>query len=183
MRSRSEQTAPTPPPLAGRVHYLVGGMLAPRELEWVRKDLTGPGWRHRQAARQVLLMLPVAIAFAFLPGQASVRVSIPLGLLLIAVVMGYTTANTSVTGASTSTGSSVPSRSRRTPTSTTSRYPPIRPSPGSMLNPLSSRLTRKPAACHRTNREPENRITTRRRISVRCRRTLLPSPSAGERPR
>jgi hypothetical protein len=91
VRSRSEQTAPTPPPLAGRVHYLVGGMLAPRELEWVRKDLTGPGWRHRQAARQVLLMLPVAIAFAFLPGQASVRVSIPLGLLLIAVVMGYTT--------------------------------------------------------------------------------------------
>jgi hypothetical protein len=66
-------------------------MLAPSELEWVRKDLTGPGWRHRQAGRQVLLMLPVAIAFAFLPGQASVRASIPLGLLLIAVVMGYTT--------------------------------------------------------------------------------------------
>jgi Family of unknown function (DUF5313) len=65
--------------------------LAPSELEWVRKDLTSPGWRHRQAGRQVLLMLPVAIAFAFLPGQASVRVSIPLGLLLIAVVMGYTT--------------------------------------------------------------------------------------------
>jgi hypothetical protein len=91
VRSRSELTAPTPPPLAGRIHYLVGGMLAPGELDWVRKDLTGPGWRHRQAARQVLLMLPVAIAFAFLPGQASVRASIPLGLLLIAVVMGYTT--------------------------------------------------------------------------------------------
>jgi hypothetical protein len=91
VRSRSELTAPTPPPLAGRIHYLVGGMLAPSELEWVRQDLTGAGWRHRQAGRQVLLMLPVAIAFAFLPGQASVRVSIPLGLLLIAVVMGYTT--------------------------------------------------------------------------------------------
>jgi hypothetical protein len=94
VRSRSDPTVPdarTPPPLAGRIHYLIGGMLAPSELEWVRKDLTGPGWRHRQAGRQVLLMLPVAIAFAFLPGQASVRVSIPLGLLLIAVVMGYTT--------------------------------------------------------------------------------------------
>ncbi len=66
-------------------------MLAPGEHEWVRRDLTGPGWRHRQALRQVLVMLPVAIAFAVLPGQASLRVSIPLGLLLIAVVMGYTT--------------------------------------------------------------------------------------------
>jgi Family of unknown function (DUF5313) len=94
VRSRSETAipeAPASPPLAGRIHYLIGGMLAPTELEWVRQDLTGPRWRHRQAGRQVLLMLPVAIAFAFLPGQASVRASIPLGLLLIAVVMGYTT--------------------------------------------------------------------------------------------
>jgi hypothetical protein len=91
VRSRSETQVLAPPPLTGRIHYLIGGMLAPSEHEWVRKDLTGPGWRHRQAARQVLVMLPVAIAFAVLPGQASLRVSIPLGLLLIAVVMGYTT--------------------------------------------------------------------------------------------
>jgi hypothetical protein len=39
----------------------------------------------------VMLMLPFAIAFAVLPGPGSVRASIPLGLLLIALVMGYTT--------------------------------------------------------------------------------------------
>ena len=94
MRSRSELTTPagqTPPPLGGRIHYLIGGLLPPSCREWVAKDLTGPGWRHRQAGRLVLLMLPFAIAFAILPGTASVRASIPLGLLLIAVVMGYTT--------------------------------------------------------------------------------------------
>jgi hypothetical protein len=91
VRSRSDQTPPAPPPLTGQIHYLIGGLLPPSQLEWVRQDLTGPGWRHRQARRLVLLMLPFAIVFVVLPGSASVRVSIPLGLLLIAVVMGYAT--------------------------------------------------------------------------------------------
>jgi hypothetical protein len=56
-------------------------------------DLTGPGWRHRQARRPFLLMLPFAIAFAILPGNASVRVSIPLALLVVAIAMGYATSD------------------------------------------------------------------------------------------
>ena len=36
-------------------------------------------------------MLPFAAGFAIAPGPADVRVSIPLGLLLIALVMGYAT--------------------------------------------------------------------------------------------
>jgi hypothetical protein len=79
------------PPLIGRIHYLIGGTLPRANLEWVRADLTGPGWRHRQARRPLLLMLPFAVAFAILPGPASVRVSIPLGLIVIALVMGYAT--------------------------------------------------------------------------------------------
>ena len=39
-------------------------------------------------------MLPFAIAFAILPGQASVRVSIPLALLVVAIAMGYATSDT-----------------------------------------------------------------------------------------
>jgi len=95
VRSRSESrgAAPAAPPLTGRVHYLIGGMLPPAYLEWVRADLTGPGWRHRQARRPLLLMLPFALAFALLPGNASLRVSIPLALLLCAVVMGYATSD------------------------------------------------------------------------------------------
>jgi Family of unknown function (DUF5313) len=82
---------PEAPTFTGRIYYLIGGTLAPRYLEWVRADLTGRGWRHRAALRPVFLMLPFALAFAVLPGQASVRVSIPLALLLCAVIMGYTT--------------------------------------------------------------------------------------------
>ena len=93
MRSRSDAEAPKPPPLTGRIHYLIGGMLPPAHLDWVRADLTGPGWRHRQARRPLLLMLPFAIAFAVLPGTASVRVSIPLALLVCAVAMGYATSD------------------------------------------------------------------------------------------
>jgi hypothetical protein len=94
VRSQSETTAPAPPPLTGRVHYLIGGTLAPSHRDWVVADLTGKGWRHRQALRPVLLMLPFALVFALLPGSASLRVSIPLLLVLMAVVMGYTTGDT-----------------------------------------------------------------------------------------
>ncbi len=95
MRSPSEPGGPTPdaPPLTGRIHYLIGGKLPAAHLEWVRNDLTGPRWRHRQARRPLLLMLPFALAFAVLPGTASVRVSIPLALLVCAVVMGYATSD------------------------------------------------------------------------------------------
>jgi hypothetical protein len=86
--------APERPPLTGRVHYLIGGMLPPSHRDWVVADLTGPGWRHRQARRPLLLMLPFAIAFAILPAATSVRVSIPLALLVCAIAMGYATSDT-----------------------------------------------------------------------------------------
>ncbi len=94
MRSPSEPAAPERPPLTGRIHYLIGGQLPASHRAWVVADLTGPGWRHRQARRPLLLMLPFAVAFTILPGSASLRVSIPLALLVCAIVMGYTTSDT-----------------------------------------------------------------------------------------
>ena len=100
MRSPSEPAEPEPsaaqarPPLTGRVHYLIGGVLPPSHRDWVVADLTGPGWRHRQARRPLLLMLPFALAFAIWPAPTPVRVSIPLALLVCAIVMGYATSDT-----------------------------------------------------------------------------------------
>jgi Family of unknown function (DUF5313) len=97
VRSRSEASEPTgpqAPPLTGRIHYLLGGILPPANRDWVVADLTGPGWRHRQARRPLLLMLPFALAFAILPGSSSLRVSIPLLLVVCAIAMGYATSDT-----------------------------------------------------------------------------------------
>jgi hypothetical protein len=71
----------------------MGGMLARVHRDWVIADLTGPGWRHRQARRPLLLMLPFALAFAIWPAPSSVRVSIPLALLVCAIAMGYATSD------------------------------------------------------------------------------------------
>jgi hypothetical protein len=38
-------------------------------------------------------MLPFAIAFAIAPGSANLRASIPLALIVIALVMGYATSD------------------------------------------------------------------------------------------
>ena len=101
MRSPSDDSDQRPggepagsaPPVTGRIHYLIGGLLPAEYLEWVRHDLTGRGWRHRQARRPTLLMLPFAIAFALLPGAASLRVSIPLAMLVATTAMGYATSD------------------------------------------------------------------------------------------
>ncbi|MCK9902724.1 hypothetical protein CC117_25045 [Parafrankia colletiae] len=79
------------PPLGGRIHYLLGGTLPPRYSAWVSHDLTGPGWRYRQALRPFFLMLPFAVVFALLPGQVGVRVTIVVFLLLSGVGLGLAT--------------------------------------------------------------------------------------------
>ncbi len=87
--------APSPdrktPPLTGRLHYLIGGTLPPRYNDWVSNDLTGPGWRLRQALRPFLLMLPFAVMFALLPGQLSVRLTLVVFLLLSGIGLGFAT--------------------------------------------------------------------------------------------
>ncbi|WP_163547984.1 DUF5313 family protein [Candidatus Frankia nodulisporulans] len=81
------------PPLTGRIHYLLGGTLPPTYRAWVSHDLTGPGWRVRQAIRPPLLLLPFAVVFALLPGQPAVR-GIAVGLLLAAGLgLGFATSS------------------------------------------------------------------------------------------
>jgi hypothetical protein len=79
------------PPLTGRIYYLLGGTLPPAYHPWISHDLTGPGWRMRQAARPPLLMLPFAVIFALLPGELAIR-GISVAFLLIAAVgLGFAT--------------------------------------------------------------------------------------------
>ncbi|EIV94014.1 DUF5313 family protein [Frankia sp. QA3] len=79
------------PPLTGRIHYLLGGTLPPTYNAWISKDLTGPGWRTRQAARPFILMLPFAVIFALLPGEAAVRAVTVAFLLVAAAGLGFAT--------------------------------------------------------------------------------------------
>lgn len=79
--------------MGGRLHYLIGGTLPADFRPWVEHDLTAPGWQHRQARRLVLQTLPFALIFLLLPGQAQIRLGIPLFLLLVSVAMGYGTAS------------------------------------------------------------------------------------------
>jgi hypothetical protein len=84
------QAAPTPehPPLAGRVSYVFGGTMPARYHPWVLRDLTAPGWRRRQTLRPVLMMLPVAIVFALLPGGVVTRATLVAFLVVAPAVLG-----------------------------------------------------------------------------------------------
>jgi hypothetical protein len=85
---------PRRPPLGGRLHYLIGGTMPTEYRLWVERDLTGPGWRHRQAGRLVVQAMPFAIVFLLLPGRISVRISIAVFLLAVSLAMGYGTSTT-----------------------------------------------------------------------------------------
>jgi hypothetical protein len=79
------------PPFLGRLSYLIGGTMPTPFRLWVEHDLTGPGWRHRQALRLVVQTLPFALVFLLLPGRIGVRISIAVFLVLVSVAMGYGT--------------------------------------------------------------------------------------------
>lgn len=79
------------PPFLGRLSYLIGGTMPTEFRLWVEHDLTGSGWRNRQALRLVLQTLPFMVIFLLLPGRISVRISIAVFLLLVGVGMGYGT--------------------------------------------------------------------------------------------
>jgi Family of unknown function (DUF5313) len=84
--------APARPPLGGRIFYLVGGTLPLDYRDWVRQDLTGPGWIHRQALRILTLSVPFALMFLLLPGQLSVRLTASIFMMSAALGVGYATA-------------------------------------------------------------------------------------------
>jgi hypothetical protein len=56
------------------LRYAVGGRLSSRYDDWVFRDLTGPDWRLRVAARIMLFAVPPIVAILLLPGPLEVRI-------------------------------------------------------------------------------------------------------------
>ena len=76
---------PGNPSLAGWLLFAVGFRLPPRNREWVRHELTDAGWRLRAIGRLMVILVPVCVALAFLPGPVWLRAAVP-GFALIASV-------------------------------------------------------------------------------------------------
>jgi hypothetical protein len=76
---------PGNPGVTGWLLFAVGFRLPPANLEWVRHELTDAGWRSRTVLRLLVIMVPVSIALAFLPGPVWLRVAVP-GFALLASV-------------------------------------------------------------------------------------------------
>ena len=66
----------------GRLYNAAGGALPPEHREWVRQDLTGPGWRRRMVLRPVLLAVPFSVLFMAVPGSLQLRIPIAVGILV-----------------------------------------------------------------------------------------------------
>ena len=65
-------------PSAGRkILFALGLRLPDRNRDWVRHELTDAGWRGRLTLRHLLVTLPIAAAFAALPGALWIRIMVP----------------------------------------------------------------------------------------------------------
>jgi hypothetical protein len=73
------------PSVAGWLLFAIGFRLPPENREWVRHELTDAGWRGRTIRRLMVLMVPVCIALAFLPGPDWLRVAVPAFALIASV--------------------------------------------------------------------------------------------------
>ena len=73
-------------PSAGRkVLFALGVRLPDRNREWVRHELTDAGWRGRLILRHLVVMLPIAAAFAAFPGAPWIHVMVPALFLICSV--------------------------------------------------------------------------------------------------
>ena len=79
------QRLPGDPSVAGWLLFAVGFRLPDKNLEWVRHELIDAGWRGRTVLRLLVLIIPICVALAFLPGPVWLRVAVPGFLLLTSV--------------------------------------------------------------------------------------------------
>ena len=79
------------PSRLGRFYYLLGGTLGEPQLEWVRLDLIGDGWRKRQIIRLSIIFDVIAVIFGLLPGSTDARLSLVLMFVVAGVGMGAAT--------------------------------------------------------------------------------------------
>ncbi len=80
--SSQPHTRPTP---GGFIRYLGGRPLPESMREWVLNDVVGPGHTRRYITRGVLPLVPILIAFSFIPAPPIYRVCM-IALLLIPLV-------------------------------------------------------------------------------------------------
>lgn len=73
-------------PSAGQwLLFAVGFRLPAENHDWVRHELTDHGWRARTVRRLLVIMIPVCVALAFLPGPAWLRAAVPAFALIASV--------------------------------------------------------------------------------------------------
>ena len=76
---------PGDPSIWGWLLFSIGFRLPPKNREWVRHELIDAGWRGRTIRRLLVLMVPICIALAFLPGPVWLRIAVPLFALVASV--------------------------------------------------------------------------------------------------
>ncbi len=76
---------PGDPDVGRQALFALGMRLPDRNREWVRHELTDAGWRTRLTIRHVLVVLPVCVALALLPGAAWIRIAVPALFLICSV--------------------------------------------------------------------------------------------------
>jgi hypothetical protein len=76
---------PGDPSVAGWLLFAVGFRLPAKNRDWVRHELTDAGWRGRTIVRLMVLMAPICIALAFLPGPTWLRAAVPGFALLTSI--------------------------------------------------------------------------------------------------
>jgi hypothetical protein len=76
---------PGDPGIGGWLLFAIGFRLPARNREWVRHELIDAGWRGRTILRLMVLMVPICVALAFLPGPVWLRIAVP-GFALLASV-------------------------------------------------------------------------------------------------
>jgi hypothetical protein len=76
---------PGDPSIGRWLLFAVGFRLPPRNQEWVKHELTDAGWRGRTIIRLLVIMVPVCVALAFLPGPPWLRVTVPAFALIASI--------------------------------------------------------------------------------------------------
>ena len=76
---------PGDPSFVRWLKFAIGFRLPYENREWVRHELTDAGWRGRTIRRLMVLMVPICVALAFLPGPTWLRVTVPAFALIASV--------------------------------------------------------------------------------------------------
>ncbi|HLZ38002.1 MAG TPA: DUF5313 family protein [Mycobacteriales bacterium] len=78
---------PGDPSLVGKLRFALGFRLPDENREWVRHELTDAGWWARMLLRQLVVVTPVAVLLALLPGPGYLHVLLPLLVILGALFL------------------------------------------------------------------------------------------------